>query len=308
MKILITILLHLSLLSLAAEPETPSHQSGDEYSKFRKAIDLTDEQSLSARVKISHGLVHIGKCELEKGFSGEFLFAKRPPSVGYQRVGDQGQLSIRMSDGSKKNKNSDDDVDIDFDSDMDIDLDDIDENELYLNFTGRVPLDLDMEMGVVKGEWMLGGMQIENCSIAAAVSQTVIDFKGGNRSEMRELSIENGVGKLKMYHLADANFANFSFEAGVGSYLLEFSGKLQQSADVDIEIGMGKLKLFLPRNTPVRIEVDKSFLSSVDIYDVHKRGDTYTNDAWEDSNGSQPNLDILIETGVASIEIEWLND
>ncbi len=63
------------------------------------------------------------------------------------------------------------------------------------------------------------------------------------------------------------------------------------------------MEIRLPRSVGVRIEVDKTFLSSLDIDDVYKSDNYYYNDNW----GKTPQqLDIRIESGVGKLEVAWI--
>ncbi len=66
---------------------------------------------------------------------------------------------------------------------------------------------------------------------------------------------------------------------------------------------MGKLVLYLPRHIGIRLSVDQSFLSSLEVDEVFKNGDVYTNEKWEKT---KYNLDLDIESGVGKIEVIWV--
>ncbi len=300
------IIVAIYLLSTFLAPLVAKPGDDQEHSKLKRVVDLTSEKSIFAKVTVSNGMVYINKAEENAQlFAGEFLFANKPPLVAYEIIGDEGRLNVKLSDeNNKKNKFSSNNGN----TDIDIELDEVYDNECYLNFSNKVPLSFRMEFGVIKGDMNLGGLRIEDCEISTAVSQATIDFEEGNPIEMDHLDIENGVGKLKMFNLGKANFRQFSFEGGVGSYVLDFRGGIKQSADADVEIGMGKLKMLLPRSMPVRLEVDDSFLSSVDVDDVRKEDGIYYNDAWDDKDDDDPQLNLRVETGVASVTIKWVDD
>ncbi|MCB0301169.1 MAG: hypothetical protein KDE52_14020, partial [Calditrichaeota bacterium] len=72
----------------------------------------------------------------------------------------------------------------------------------------------------------------------------------------------------------------------------------------NLEIGMGKLTIYLPQNIGVRIRMEDSFLTSVSVHDMRKNGDYYTNALW---NSNRPQLDIRVDAGVSKVEVEWLD-
>lgn len=264
---------------------------------LRKAVEITDETSLSARVKLSTGHLFIENGSRSQAFRGEFVYRAQAPDIRYDVVGRRGELDIRLEqDGDDLNVRDYDGRNIHFDEDYD--------NEVRLSFARSLPLDLDLELGVIKGDLDFGGLQLRECEVKSAVSDAKIDFGDPNPIPMRYLNIESGVGNLRLYRLGNANAEEMRFEGGVGSYELDFSGDLRRSADVDIEIGMGKLRLELPRSVGVRLRIDESLFSSVDIDDVYKSGDSYFNERWK---SSEIRLDIVIDSGLSKVEVHWVD-
>lgn len=297
--------LFLSLFFTAILLNTAPAVAGDEqsaHSKLSRIVDQTHEKSVYAEIKMSTGMVYINKAPESKIFAGDFFFTERPPLVNYEIIGDEGRLAIRFTEKhSKKRKEYNH---TNYDDDCNIGIDELYDNECYLNFSDQVPLSLKMDFGVIKGNLDLGGLQLNDCEITTAVSQATIDFNIPNQLELKRLGVENGVGKLRMINIGNAKFSEFKFDAGVGSYELDFGKEIFRHAVVDIEIGMGKLDIYLPRSAGVRIRVDKSFLSSFNIDDIYKKDNYYYNDKW---GTSTPSLDIDIETGVAKVNVEWID-
>ncbi len=287
----------LSLLFLIAASQAFPQTDGDQHSRLRRAVEKTYEKSVYARIKVNNGMIYINKAKSNQVFNGEFIFTKHPPMVEYEIVGDEGRLSVRVTDRVSKRKESNEV------EDYDIEMNQVYENECYLNFSPGIPLSVKMDLGVIKGEVDLGGLKLKNVDISTAVSQASIDFSEANPIRLEDLKIENGVGKLKVYRIGNANFSKFHFEGGVGKYVLDFDGDYTHDVSADVEIGMGKLTIYLPQTIGVRIEVDKSFLSSLDIDKVYKDHDIYYNDLWDENN---PKLDLHIDSGVAKVKIEWI--
>jgi hypothetical protein len=98
------------------------------------------------------------------------------------------------------------------------------------------------------------------------------------------------------------NFQKLKFSGGVGSYTLDFSGKLQQKAYADVEVGLGSIVVYVPKNTPARVITDESWFSSVDVDDCFEktRKGTYETDGFGQSDRS---LTIKIGSGLGSIKI-----
>ncbi len=273
--------------------------SGKPGKELNRVISFNGEKLLYVKVVMGKGRIYIQPAENQNLFEGDFLYDNKAPHISYESVGDEGQLYIKFSD-VKNRKKDEDDYSTNISS-----LDKLFDNESELRLSPNVPINLNMEIGVVKGELDLGGIQLKNCSLQAGVMKTNIDFAKPNRISMNNMKVEAGVGKLNMYNLGNSNFHHLSFDGGVGSYNLYFEGEFRQKADADIHIGMGTLNLYLPRDIGVRIQVDKSFLTSLVIDDIYKKNDYYYNDQWGKTVAS---LDISIESGVGKIAIHWLDE
>lgn len=254
---------------------------------------MSREKNMVVFIKFGNGYLDLGPADDKMAFEGEFYYKEYKPDVRYEIVGDEGRLDIRFSGDVRE----EDDESKHIDS-----IDKLYDNEMNLRFSPKIPLDLDMDFGVIKGNLDFSGLQVKNIDIEVGVSKAEINFEKPNKISMESFNIEGGVGKLHMEKLGNANIKGMIFEGGIGSYELDFSGEYQQDLSGSMELGMGKLILYIPRKIGTRISIDRSFLSSVSIDEAYKDGDVYTNDRWGKSKHS---IDLDIETGVGKIEVIW---
>lgn len=255
---------------------------------------LSREKNMVVFIKFGNGYLNLEPADEKTAFAGEFYYKEYKPDVRYEVVGDEGRLDIRFS-GDVRDDDDDESKHIDS-------FHKLYDNEMNLRFSPKIPLDLDMDFGVIKGDLDFGGLQLKNIEIEVGVSKADIYFEKPNKITMESFSIEVGVGKLHIEKLGNANIKELTFEGGIGSYELDFSGEYQQDFYGNMELGMGKLILYIPRNIGTRISVDRSFLSSMSIDEAYKNGEVYTNDQW---GKSKYNIDLDIETGVGKIEVIW---
>ncbi len=262
----------------------------------RKEI-LTREKSLIVNLKYGNGYITIGKSEPQNVYEGEFTYSKYRPDIKYDIINDEGRLNIFFSGEARDTDENDRKSDI-------YSLNELYENQLTLNFNAGIPLDLNLDLGVSKGNIDFSGLKVRKLTLEMGVSKTGVIFNEVNSIGMESLRIEGGVGKFFIENLGNANVSDFSFEGGVGSYQLDFRGNYQQNLTGKIELGMGKLILYLPRNIATRLFVDKSFFSSLEIDEIFKDGNTYTNERW---GQSEPIIDLYIESGMGKIEVFWVD-
>ncbi|MFZ0390355.1 MAG: LiaF domain-containing protein [Calditrichia bacterium] len=264
---------------------------------LKKQEPLTREKNLVVFVDFGNGYMDLDNTQNPNIFESEFMFQKEQPEVRYELVGNEGRLNISFAGKNKKDEEGENVHNI-------TSLKKIYDNELYLNLSREVPLDLDFELGVVKGQMNLGGLKIRNLHVEAGVSTADLIFNESNPVIMQHCNIEGGVGKLTVDKIGNANIRDFNFEGGLGSYTLDFSGTYQSDLDARINLGMGQIKLYLPKYLGVRIEVEKSFLSSFSVDEVYKKGDVYFNDNWEKTPSK---LNLYIESGVGKVEVVWVD-
>ena len=284
----ITVLLLLTLAAFASDKN---------YDRLKKQIPLTHEKNLVVNVSYGNGFIQVDKTSSKNVFETEVVYRNSRPEIDYEVVGDEGRL--RVSFEGKMSKSFRDDESINVRS-----FKKLYDNEFYLYLTPQLPMDLTLELGVVKGELNLGGLKISSLYLEIGVSQANINFDQPNPVSMRHCSIEGGVGKLQVRNLGNANIKDFIFQGGVGSYVLDFAGEYQQNTHAKIELGMGKLRLYLPEYIGTRIKLSKSFLSSCSINKVYKDGDNYYNDNWQKT---PIQLDMEINAGIGKVDVIWVN-
>ena len=254
---------------------------------------LSREKNMVVFIKFGNGYLNLEPAEEKTAYEGEFYYKEYKPDVRYEVVGDEGRLDIRFSGDVRDDEDESKHINS---------FDELYDNEMNLRFSPKIPLDIDMDFGVIKGDLDFGGLQVSSLDMEVGVSKADIYFENPNKISMESFNIEGGVGKLHIEKLGNANIKELTFEGGIGSYELDFSGEYQQDFYGNMELGMGKLILYIPEKIGTRISVDRSFLSSLSIDEAYKDGDVYTNDQWGKSKYS---IDLEIETGVGKIEVIW---
>ena len=275
----------------ALQPALPVEEEGN---RLIRKVPLTTEQHLNVDIASYTGNFYLLPEETNLAYRLYLKYEHTPPVVTYSRMGDRGYLSIKSKAYSKKD-----------DENSDLQEEELDfrqECELYL--TPQVPLELKMKFGVVRGEMELGGLQIKRMELSAGVSKLLVNFSDSNPIPLETIRIQAGVGQLKMNQLGNANFRYLEFKGGIGTSFLDLSGHFQQQARLKFNIGIGKVTLYLPRSIGVRIKVNKSFFSSVDIDEVYKRNGYYYNELW---NETQAFMDIQINAGIGQVVIKWVD-
>ena len=155
-----------------------------------------------------------------------------------------------------------------------------DENRMELSLSPAVPIDLSLELGAVEAELDLGGLALTSLDINAGANATRVRFDTPNRVAMRSLDVEAGAASIVLSNIANANAAELSVEAGVGSVELDFSGAWTSDLAASIDIALGSLKLLVPRDVGVRVDVGK-LLARVSAEGLVSRDGVLVSENWD---------------------------
>jgi hypothetical protein len=273
---------------LAAGTTLPALSQGTEH----KEIPLGSEREISVVIDVSFGTVIIEPGEKNKILVADFTGRRNEESeefsIKYSTRGDRGELVIKSKDRSKFWHDNDDK--------------DVDDRVWTLRFSDAIPMDLKIELGAGKGEFDVSGIKMRTLKISSGASSVELFCDKPNMIGAESIIIESGVSKFVATNLANTNFAKLKFSGGVGSYKLDFGGKLLRNADARVEVGLGAITIDIPRETPVQIVYDDSWFSSFELEDgfTKRRGGVYET---EDYRRSDPTLSIKVESGLGSVKV-----
>ena len=175
-------------------------------------------------------------------------------------------------------------------------------NAWNLRISDAIPVAFDIELGVGKADIDLTGLQVKDLTISAGASDVEVRCDRQNKATIENVTIESGVSKLTGQNLGNVNFKKFRFEGGVGSYTLDFNGKLQTEVDVDVEIGLGSLTIIVPKDLGAKIMYDKSWLSHMECDSDFEGGedDQYVSNNYATAAGR---MNIRIQSGLGSVKV-----
>jgi hypothetical protein len=268
----------------------------------RREISRTSEKEISISLDASFGTVILLKGDRNKVVVAEYSHEQddhRELEMFYDISAGRGDLEINLTDSRnhKDRRNSS----ISWEE-MKDERDNGNERRLTARLTDAVPLSLKIGLGAGKGKFDLSGLKLRNLKISAGASSADLQCNEPNPISCEYVNIESGVSKFTANNLMNLNFQKLKFSGGVGSYTLDFSGKLQQKAYADVEVGLGSIVVYVPKNTPARVITDESWFSSVDVDDCFEktRKGTYETDGFGQSDRS---LTIKIGSGLGSIKI-----
>lgn len=256
---------------------------------IRKDILRKNEKELRANIEAAFGTVVITRGDRDKILVAEFReekLEKYSPQISYNVRGDRGNLKIETKESSgwwsgKGGK---------------------DGREWTLKFTDAIPIDFKIEFGAGEADIDLTGLQVQNLSISSGASSAELRCDEPNPISAERVDIESGVSKFDAKNLCNLNFEKLTFSGGVGAYRLDFGGKLRQSGKVKVEVGLGSVTIYLPKETPARVEFEDHWFAGFDLdegFHRVKKG-VYETDNYKNADAR---LTIVLEAGLGSVKV-----
>jgi hypothetical protein len=163
---------------------------------------------------------------------------------------------------------------------------------------GKTPTNLTINAGAYDSTLALGGIPLTDLTINDGASNTSISFTAPNPARMQHLVYKTGASTVNITGLGNANVSDMSFEGGAGSYILDFSGKLQQVSNVHISSGVSNFKVIVPSTTACKVILTGAMNS------VNTQGAWTVNAETYSLPGQGPLLTITVELGVGSLELD----
>lgn len=269
---------------------------------IKREITRTIEKEIATTLEASFGTLVIEKGERDKIVIAEYQKNgedMREFSMSYDISGDRGNLHVDMKD-TKRHKGAQ--ASSRPWNEYKSESHDGEDRHLTMQFTDAIPLSFDIELGAGKGDLDFSSLKVKSAKISSGASSVDFRCDQPNPVVCDYLTIESGVSKFYATNLSNMNFRRLKFSGGVGAYNLDFGGKFQQEANADIEVGLGAVTIYIPRDIPARIIYNPGLFSSSDIDDwfVKVRKGVYESDTYKQSDKT---LTVRIESGLGSVKV-----
>lgn len=168
--------------------------------------------------------------------------------------------------------------------------------------TREVPLDLDLEFGAGEADLELGGISLRRLQVSTGASATSIRFGAPNPVRAERVEIQAGAAALTVTGLGNTRARTIDFKGGVGSTTLDFTGAWDGDSRASVQMGLGEIRLRLPRGIGVRLN-KSSFLTSFDSQGLIKQGSSFYSRDWETA---QHRITIDLDAAIGSVAVEWV--
>ncbi|MCL7927247.1 MAG: LiaF-related protein [marine benthic group bacterium] len=211
------------------------------------------------------------------------------PERSWRAEGDVGRLELRFES-----------VD---DNGTDWDMDDGEFGELVLGLSREVPTDLTLEVGAAESSLDLGGIPLTGLVYRTGASSTEMKFGEPNPARIGTLELAAGAASFEAAGLGNARFDELEFDGAVGDVTLDFTGEWSGDATADIAVGLGALRLVIPRDIGVRLE-KSGFLAG-----FNPRGMEKVEGGWQTSNfdSARHTLRIKLKAAFGKVDVQFVN-
>jgi hypothetical protein len=103
--------------------------------------------------------------------------------------------------------------------------------------------------------------------------------------------------------LGNSQCDRVTFEGGMGSVVLDYSGAWGANAELDATLAVGGLTLRIPRAIGVTITTEQ-FLASFQPAGFSRQGNRYTS---TNNATATRHLDVTLTTSLGGVTVEWLD-
>jgi len=278
--------------------------AAQEWRDFRAARQAGSIETLEVELLYGAGRLSIGPSEAPFLYDAHIRYDtdRFQPVRGWTEEDGHGRLRLAM----KSIGDDRDDATIrleDWDDDFDLDR---------LRRTGDAAGTLDFELhpgiptalrigiGAAASRLGLGDLSLTTLEVLTGASKTELVFDRPNRVRMSNLTLHAGAAQFEAEGLGNARFDHLEFHGAIGDVTLDFSGAWERSATAEIKMGLGGLKIRVPRGIGVRIE-RSSLLMALNAEGFAKNGNSYVSPNWDTA---EIRLDIELEAALGAVEVE----
>jgi hypothetical protein len=256
-----------------------------------REFSLTNEKEIRVILDISFGSITIARGEGDKIAMVDYdeeETDKQKLYVSYDISHESGTLHIKLKESTHFWSNDENH--------------DGHHRHLDIQLGGNIPVSFEIELGAGKGEINLTDLQVKEFSISTGASSVTMECRNPNPITAEDISIESGVSKFTATDLGNLNFRKLKFSGGVGSYKLDFNGKFRQSAEVQIEVGLGSIHVSVPKSIPAKLVYDDNWFSSFSLDDDFEKTHKGVFET-DDFHDALKRLTIRMESGLGSVRV-----
>jgi len=170
-------------------------------------------------------------------------------------------------------------------------------------FSPQADLALSFSLGAAQSVVDFGGLRLSSLSVETGASQTEVRFSRPNAMRCTLAAFRAGAAELTVRGLGNSRCDRVTFEGGVGSVLLDYTGSWTGDAALDAKLAVGGMTLRIPRSVGVTLTTEQ-FLASFQPQGFARQGNTYTS---TNAAKATRHLDVMLATSLGGVTVEWVD-
>jgi hypothetical protein len=151
---------------------------------------------------------------------------------------------------------------------------DTDGGSLHAELSDKVPMDLVLELGAIKGDLQLGGLRLTDFSLRGGAADITVQFDKANPERLRHMQFEIGAAGVKVVRATNSNAEKVTANIGAGTLDFDLTGPLTHDVEIAATIAMGDFTLRVGSDVGVYVD-QKTVLATFDYSGLVKKGDGY---------------------------------
>ncbi len=277
-------LLLLPVLAACGSSNAREEQRVRDWQTMSSSRQLAGEKALNADVEFGAGMLQVRPAPAGTLYRGTLRYdrTRMKPAVSYAdgnlHFAIEGHVRGRMRSG--------------------------DMNRLDLQLGPDVPLTLDLKFGAGQADIDLGGLALQNVRIATGASRGDVRFSAPTKGTCEAVELQVGAAQMNVTGLGNASPRMLDVQGGAGEVNLDFSGAWRNDAVATFKLGMGGLRLDVPRGVGLRLRKN-SVLASFEATNMVRQGDVYTSEGYQ---SAAHHIDVTIDAAFGSIRVNWVGD
>ncbi len=174
-------------------------------------------------------------------------------------------------------------------------------NELEFFFPIEVETELNLDFGMGDAHVDFTGLTLLEVDLDCGMSNVQLTMDTANPISCRYLHIDSGLGAFSFSGLGNLRAKEIDIDVGLGSADIDLRGRVLNDIELDVDVGLGSMEITLPKSVNIKAKINYSFLSTVDVDDLVKKGDSYLSVDWNDD---RPTVELDVSVGLGSVDID----
>lgn len=173
----------------------------------------------------------------------------------------------------------------------------------HVQFSPQADLDLSLALGAATSTVDLGGLRLSSLVLETGASQTEVRFGRPNAIRCTAALFRAGAASLTVTGLGNSRCDRVTFEGGMGSVVLDYTGEWSADASLQATLAVGGLTLRIPRGVGVTMSTER-FLATFQPPGFTRQGNRYTSIG---NATARHHLDVTLTTSLGGVTVEWVD-